>query len=150
MPTFTKKGVFFLLPVLFIGCAGGGGRAGSEIPVATTNDPLPQRQAQSAQNPNTSGIAASRSEPIIYDYPGATRNLNAPAPTHASPVTPATGTPSKPLTAPLGGAARFHTVQSGDTLWGLSKKYSVSIDAIRTANAMTTDVIKPGQTLKIP
>jgi LysM repeat protein len=92
-------------------------------------------------------MAASRSEPIIYDYPGATRNLNAPTPAPAATVTTTTPKPADTSTA---GGLRYHTVLSGDTLWGLSKKYNVTVDALRAANGLTTDTIKPGQNLKMP
>ena len=43
-----------------------------------------------------------------------------------------------------------HTVGAGDTLWGLSRKYGVSVDQIRQANSLTSDVIVTGQSLSIP
>ncbi|OMO83874.1 Peptidoglycan-binding Lysin subgroup [Corchorus capsularis] len=38
----------------------------------------------------------------------------------------------------------------GDTLWGLSRKYGVSIDAIKEANGLTGDTIYAGKKLIIP
>ncbi len=43
-----------------------------------------------------------------------------------------------------------HVVSSGDTLWGLSRQYSVSVDSIRQANGISGDTIVTGQTLVIP
>lgn len=43
-----------------------------------------------------------------------------------------------------------HTVQAGETLWSISRLYGVSLDALRLANALTTDLIYPGQELIIP
>jgi LysM repeat protein len=42
------------------------------------------------------------------------------------------------------------TVKSGDTLWGLAKKYGVKEAAIRSANNLKTGALKVGQKLKIP
>ncbi|MGF1650541.1 MAG: peptidoglycan DD-metalloendopeptidase family protein [Hyphomicrobiaceae bacterium] len=42
------------------------------------------------------------------------------------------------------------TVISGDTLYGLSRRHGISVGAIKSANGLTTDIIKPGQTLIIP
>ncbi|HEX2189816.1 MAG TPA: LysM peptidoglycan-binding domain-containing protein [Longimicrobiaceae bacterium] len=43
-----------------------------------------------------------------------------------------------------------HRVQDGETLWGLSREYGVSVEEIRAANDLKGDVIVPGRTLRIP
>lgn len=43
-----------------------------------------------------------------------------------------------------------YKVVSGDSLWTISRKYNVTIEAIKTLNNMTTDAIYPDQALKIP
>jgi nucleoid-associated protein YgaU len=43
-----------------------------------------------------------------------------------------------------------HTVVRGDTLWGLSRKYGVSVDAIKNANNMRNDTVVLGTRLVIP
>lgn len=43
-----------------------------------------------------------------------------------------------------------YQVKGGDTLEKIAKMFDVSVDTIRWANDLKTDVIKPGQTLKIP
>lgn len=43
-----------------------------------------------------------------------------------------------------------HVVQSGDTLWGIARKYDTSVDAIRSANRLGDRPIVPGQKLAIP
>ena len=49
-----------------------------------------------------------------------------------------------------GGATTPHVVAKGDSLWGLSKKYGVSQDAIRAANGLSGNTIVIGTTLQIP
>ncbi len=39
------------------------------------------------------------------------------------------------------------TVQSGDTLYAISTRYNVSVDAIKSANGLTNNTIRPGQVL---
>lgn len=74
----------------------------------------------------------------VYDSPAAYEDT--------APVSPSTpSTPSEPA-----GSAAVHTVVKGDTLWGLSRKYNVSIDAIKQANSMTRDTVVLGQKLTIP
>ncbi len=43
-----------------------------------------------------------------------------------------------------------YVVQSGDSLWLLAKKFNTTINAIKTLNNLTGDVIEIGQVLKIP
>jgi LysM repeat protein len=47
-------------------------------------------------------------------------------------------------------SSKIHTVGRGDTLWGLSKKYRVSVASIKAANGLTRDTIALGAKLKIP
>jgi LysM repeat protein len=42
-----------------------------------------------------------------------------------------------------------HTVVSGDSLYGLARKYGTTVDAIKAANGLTTNTIRVGQVLKI-
>jgi Putative peptidoglycan-binding domain-containing protein len=43
-----------------------------------------------------------------------------------------------------------YTVVSGDSLWSISRKNSVSVDAIRTLNGLMSDTLRIGQILKLP
>ena len=43
-----------------------------------------------------------------------------------------------------------YTVQSGDTLYGISKQFGVSVDELKRINNLTSNTITKGQTLKIP
>lgn len=43
-----------------------------------------------------------------------------------------------------------HTVVKGDTLYSLSRKYGTTVAALKSANGLTSDTIRLGQTLTIP
>ena len=43
-----------------------------------------------------------------------------------------------------------YIVQSGDTLYGISKQFGVTIDAMKNANNLTTNTLSVGQVLNIP
>ncbi|MCD8511431.1 MAG: LysM peptidoglycan-binding domain-containing protein [Bacillus sp. (in: Bacteria)] len=58
---------------------------------------------------------------------------------------PATGTTSSAPTP----APSTHTVVAGDTLSGIAARYGTTVTAIRTANNLTSDLIRVGQTLTI-
>lgn len=50
----------------------------------------------------------------------------------------------------LSALALSHVVAPGDSLWRISQKYSVSVDALRAANHLQGDLIYVGQTLEVP
>ncbi|SHF93250.1 C40 family peptidase [Ornithinibacillus halophilus] len=43
-----------------------------------------------------------------------------------------------------------HVVAVGDSLWAIANKYKVSIDALKTANALTSNLLSIGQEITIP
>jgi len=48
---------------------------------------------------------------------------------------------------PRGWAKELYTVKPGDTLYGISKSFGVSIDALKKTNALEGDSLKPKQVL---
>jgi LysM repeat protein len=63
-------------------------------------------------------------------------------PTIPSPGAGGTITPSGPTTT--------HIVTTGDSLWGLSRKYGTTVEAIQQANGLSGNTIQTGRTLQIP
>ena len=45
---------------------------------------------------------------------------------------------------------RRHKIATGDTLYGLARRYGTSVSAIKRANNLRSDLIIKGRTLKIP
>jgi N-acetylmuramoyl-L-alanine amidase len=45
---------------------------------------------------------------------------------------------------------RDHVVSSGESLALIAQRYQVSLGALRSANSLSSDLIKVGQTLQIP
>ena len=48
------------------------------------------------------------------------------------------------------GGGQSHTVQKGDTLFSLSRRYGTTVGAIQSANGLNGDLIRIGQSLMIP
>lgn len=84
--------------------------------------------------------------------PAAYEDNSASTPPAAAPANPSSTAPrhTPAATAPAAGGSRVHVVGKGDTLWGLSRKYGVSVDAIKKANNMTKDTAVLGSKLVIP
>ena len=59
-------------------------------------------------------------------------------------------TAAAPSWLPLVRPADHHTVQSGDTLWGLAQTNGTTVDAIKRLNHLVSDVIIIGQQLELP
>lgn len=45
---------------------------------------------------------------------------------------------------------RLYTIEAGDSLWKISRKFHVSIDSLIQANALETEKLRPGKQLIIP
>jgi LysM repeat protein len=45
---------------------------------------------------------------------------------------------------------RLHTVEPGDNLWKIARKYRVTVDEIMRANRMESEKLRPGKQLEIP
>ncbi len=68
-------------------------------------------------------------------------------------ASPAGTASSRTTTVPAVGPAAsstVHTVGRGDTLWGIAKKYNVTVDGIKALNNLTTDTAVLGARLQIP
>ncbi|MFA6610362.1 MAG: M23 family metallopeptidase [Candidatus Omnitrophota bacterium] len=49
------------------------------------------------------------------------------------------------------GSGLYHTVKSGETLWNISKRYNLDVDALMNANSLKdSGVLEKGQVLLIP
>lgn len=60
---------------------------------------------------------------------------------------PPVRTPAPPRPATV----RTHTVASGETLWGIARRYATTVDRLRSANSLAASTpLRPGQRLAIP
>ena len=114
----------------------------------SSGSPQPDTSAGgAATSPSPSAVASPSPAPAVTGTP--------PAPSPSTPASPTTtGTPSAtapttPTTSPTA-AARRYTVRSGDTLSSIAARFGTTVKAIRAANDLSGNVIRPGQLLVIP
>ena len=105
-------------------------------------------------SPSVSTAAVSSASPSASPRPTATRVPSA-SPSPSPSVSPAptrtprpTVKPSPSTTVPPAGGT--YTVKSGDTLSGIAAQFGTTVKAIKDLNGLTSNIIHPGQVLKIP
>jgi membrane-bound lytic murein transglycosylase D len=82
---------------------------------------------------------------VLGSAPANTLNANPPVrskPAHEEVA------PAKPLESPSNN--KIHTVSSGETLFGLAKRYSTTVDDLKKANQLRSDQLYVGQKIRIP
>ncbi|MBK1830390.1 LysM peptidoglycan-binding domain-containing protein [Verrucomicrobiaceae bacterium R5-34] len=114
------------------------------------------KESQQAQVTNPYGAPAAAANPYGVPQTAGEAGTYTPAGGSAAPYQPVPNV-NLPANSPNPVAAiapsvsnGSHEVVSGDSLWGLARKYGTSIEAIQAANNLTDTNIRTGQTLIIP
>jgi len=112
--------------------------------------------------PGQPGTAQTRGVPAYEPPPAPVEAdpyaFNAPSSPPPRSSTTATSPAKKPTStsssasksAPKKSSGSTYKVVSGDTLYGIAKKRGSSISKIKSANGLKSDLIRPGQVLRIP
>lgn len=150
-------------------------QAGTPVMVASADPVAPPEEPAPAPVAAPESAAAPPARPASERAPRATEPLLGEVVTSPPPATraPATRTPTRPASTPSqpGGrtparpatttpppnapartpaGTRTHVVAQGETLFGLARRYDVTVESIRSANKLSDDNIRIGQRLIIP
>jgi membrane-bound lytic murein transglycosylase D len=75
--------------------------------------------------------------------------LAAPADATALPVAAQTSAPRRPKSSPTGPKLETHTVQPGDTLFSIAKRFGLTLTELKRLNHLASDQVKLGQKLVV-
>lgn len=64
--------------------------------------------------------------------------------------TPTQEVEEKPVEKPIEASKSVYTVKAGDGYWGIARKYGTTVEALKALNGATSNLIHPGQVLKLP
>ena len=84
---------------------------------------------------------APQPDPYAYTAPEPVKTIT------SAPKKKTTTSSSKKKTST---ASKRHTVKQGDTLYGIARSKGTTVAKLKSANGLSSDLIRPGQTLKIP
>ena len=88
---------------------------------------------------------------VVFGEPTVAENAaEAPRPATRKAAKAVTAAPARATPDPRLGAATVHLVQPGDTLFNISRRFGVSVKALREVNHLTSDEVKLGQKLLVP
>ncbi|MCB1276817.1 MAG: LysM peptidoglycan-binding domain-containing protein [Prosthecobacter sp.] len=89
-------------------------------------------------------------DPYAFGTPKKTASSSSSAPKKSvSSGTTQKKSSSSKSTAKKSGSSRY-TVSKGDTLYGIALKKKTTVAKLKAANGLKSDLIRPGQSLKIP
>lgn len=118
----------------------------TDPPVNPTYGPAAYEDNTPPKSPDKQPQTATSSSTVVTKIAAATADIPVP-PSFGS--VPATVKPVPQLSVDVDGS-KYYSIVSGDSLWKTAKAFGVSIDAIKSANALESDVVVVGQKLTIP
>ncbi|MCB1077857.1 MAG: LysM peptidoglycan-binding domain-containing protein [Verrucomicrobiae bacterium] len=117
--------------------------------VANPSSAKRSRRSAPPQQMASNNYQAPPPPPSNYAPPPTISTPGPSAPSYSPPPPPR---PDPKPTPPPAAAkpAKYHTVVKGDTLYSISRKFSVTVAQLKSTNGLTSDTIRIGQTLRVP
>ena len=140
-----------LTPLLFSACSTGSGysnwKSNNPGPSGAANPyGVPRAGGELGSYPQAPAAPASPENNPYQTLPAINQAGSPTAPAAAPSLVPSNTLDSPP--APIDSTT--YTVVSGDSLWGIARKNGTSVEAIQSANGLSSTTIRIGQQLNIP
>ncbi|MCF8238548.1 MAG: LysM peptidoglycan-binding domain-containing protein [Saprospiraceae bacterium] len=113
-----------------------------DIPRIVRPGPRPEKGTPLPVQETTPSPTATTPNPQVID--DSDPPLDASSPKPKAPKIPSKEDEPGPSTLPV-----LHTVEPGDTLWQISRKYKISVEQIKSFNQLQADSIQVGQKLRV-
>lgn len=120
----------------------------SGAPQNPTYGPAAYEDNTPPRPPSTQAASSTSLVPPVTAAPATTTGATVPA------IPPVGSVPTAPKPVPQlsvdADGSGYYLVAPGDSLWKIAKTFDVTIDAIKSANALESDVVVVGEKLTIP
>ena len=141
-----------LTPLLFSACSTGSGysnwKSNNPGPSGAANPyGVPRAGGELGSYPQAPAAPASPENAPYQPLPPLTHAGSSAAPAAAPSLAPSNTIDSSPTPTT---ASTTYTVVPGDSLWGIARKNGTSVEAIQSANGLSSTTIRIGQQLNIP
>ncbi|HEY1081027.1 MAG TPA: LysM peptidoglycan-binding domain-containing protein [Prosthecobacter sp.] len=97
--------------------------------------------------------APAEADPYAFSAPSSTPKTSTSSGRSSSGSSKKTASSSRPKSSTKSTAKKSggsYKVAKGDTLYGIARKRGTTVAKIKSANGLSSDMIRPGQSLKIP
>ncbi len=89
-------------------------------------------------------------DPYAFSTPKTTPTTSSSSSTPKKTSSSSSSTSKKSTAAKKSSSGSRYTIVKGDTLYGIARKKSTTVAKLKSANGLKSDLIRPGQVLKIP
>ncbi|MTB52293.1 glucosaminidase domain-containing protein [Lewinella sp. W8] len=116
-------------------------------PTPPNNEPTPPPVVNPGPDFGEPGTNPQPTPPVVTPGPDFGDPPTTPTPT--PPVVTPRPDVGNPTPTPQPDAATLHTVQAGETLFAISRKYQLTVDQLKSMNNLTSNLISVGQRLRV-
>ena len=89
-------------------------------------------------------------DPYAFSAPSSSSSSSSSSPKRSSTTASAKPKPKAAAKKSTASKSGSYKVASGDTLYGIARKRGTTVAKLKAANKLTSDLIRPGQSLRIP